>query len=317
MKLIENIDKIKEPFHNAVVTIGNFDGVHKGHQALFHEVIKKARELNGTSIAMTFEPHPVKVLNHGNHFPLITKYEQKIELIAQSGIDLLICIPFSREFAHVTAEEFIEALMIKQIGMKVIVVGHDYKFGKNREGNIELLEKFSKQFDFEIITCDWIQMPDTGTDRVSSTTIREIVMAGRVKDASKQLGRHYQIRGKVVHGSNRGEKLVGFPTANIELYDELCPKNGIYLVSVKSQSGEYNGVANIGCSPTFTDNQLKVEVHILDFNEELYGQTIRVDFIERLRDEKKFSNIADLSEQIKKDIKKARQILSNKKSPLK
>jgi len=232
-------------------------------------------------------------------------------LVAQTGIDVLICVPFSKEFSHVTAEEFISELLIKRIGMKVIVVGRDYKFGVKREGNIELLKTYAEYFGFEFGECDWIRVPGAETSRVSSTMIREFVLEGKVEEARAFLGRNYQIRGKVVHGSDRGGKKVGFPTANIELYNELRPKNGIYLVSVKCGQGEYSGVANIGFTPTFDDNQFKVEVHILDFNEEIYGQNIKVDFIQRLRDEKKFASVSELSEQIKEDIKKARQILSN------
>jgi len=280
MELIENLKDIKEPFRNAVITIGNFDGVHKGHQYLFNEVIKKAGELNGTSIAVTFEPHPVKVLSRGSLPLLITKYKQKVELIEQSGIDVLICIPFSKEFSKLTAEEFVTELLMKRIGMTAIIVGHDYKFGKKREGDIDLLKTYANRFGFEIIECDWVKLSGTDTNRISSTRIRKLVLEGRVEEASKLLGRNYQIRGKVVHGSDRGGKILGFPTANIELYDELCPKNGIYLVSVNCPAGEYKGVVNIGLNPTFDENQLKVEVHILDFDEDLYGQLIKVDFIQ-------------------------------------
>jgi riboflavin kinase/FMN adenylyltransferase len=310
VELIKHIDHIDKPYKNAVITIGNFDGVHIGHQALFHEVIQKADRINGTSIVMTFEPHPVRVLKQNGHLPLITLYDQKIELIEKSGIDVLICVPFTKEFAAISAKEFVEDLLLKSIGMKAIVVGKDYTFGKNREGNIDLLKIYAKNLDFEVIVADWIHTSNNGPGRISSTRTRELVMAGKVDEAQKLLGRYYQLRGMVTTGRDRGGKLLGFPTANIKLHDELCPKNGVYAVTVDCMGKIFQGVANIGYSPTFDDHVFSVEVHILDFNENIYGQQIRVDFVQRIRDEEKFSTIAELSDQIKKDIVKARKIFN-------
>lgn len=310
MELVENIDKIEKPYKNAVITIGNFDGIHIGHQALFHEVIEKADTIGGTSIVMTFDPHPVRVLKQNGHLPLITLNEQKIELIENSGIDVLICIQFNKAFAAISAKEFVEDLLLKCIGMKAIVVGKDYTFGRNREGNLELLQTFADNLEFEVIVADWVQTSRGLPDRISSTRTRELVMAGEVADAKKLLGRYYQIRGVVTTGRNRGGKLLGFPTANITLHDELCPKNGVYAVTVDCMEKKYQGVANIGYSPTFDDGLFSVEVHILDFNENIYGQKIRVNFVQRIRDEIKFSDITELSDAIRKDIEKARKILS-------
>lgn len=310
MIIIEDINKITKPYKNAVITIGNFDGVHFGHQALFHNLIEKAIALNGTSIAMTFEPHPIRVLKKNNHPPLITLYEQKVELIEKAGLDVLICIPFTQEFAAIPAKEFVEDILVKRIGIKAIAVGKDYTFGKNREGNLGLLKTLGNQCGFEVIVIDELHISNTYPERISSTKIRELVMAGKVAESKKLLGRYYQIRGKVEVGRDRGGKLLGFPTANINLYDELSPKIGVYAVIVEREGEKFKGVANIGYSPTFDDYIFTVEAHILDFKENIYGQKIRVNFIDRLRDEKKFSNISELSEQIKKDIIKARKILS-------
>ena len=310
MKIIENLDDIKEPFKKAVITIGNFDGVHIGHQALFHEVIEKADAIDGTSIAMTFEPHPIRVLKKNSHPPLITLYEQKVELIARSGIDILICVPFTREFAAISSRDFVEDILIRQIGMTIIVVGEDYAFGKNRKGNINHLRTFAELFDFEVILADWIQESNNSTDRISSTKIRELVISGHLAEVPKLLGRYYQIRGTVATGRDRGGRLLGFPTANINLHDELCPKIGVYAVMVECQNRHYKGVANIGYSPTFDDHVFTVEVHIFDFDENIYGQKIRVNFISRIRDEKKFANINELSKQIRRDVEKAQEILS-------
>jgi riboflavin kinase/FMN adenylyltransferase len=311
MNTISHLDQISEPFKNAVITIGNFDGVHIGHQALFHEVIEKAESFGGTSIAMTFEPHPIRVLKQNNHPPLITLYEQKVELIQRTGIDVLICVPFTEEFASQSATQFVRDLLVHKIGMKAIVVGEDYSFGKNREGNIELLKSFGPKYGFDVIVANWIKIAKTYPDRISSTKIRNLVIDGEMERAEKMLGRHYQIRGSVVTGRDRGGKILGIPTANINLYDELCPKTGIYAVTVECRQHHYKGVANIGYSPTFKDHEFTVEVHIFDFNDNIYNEKIRVNFITRIRDEKKFSNISDLIDQIQKDIAAAHEILAD------
>ena len=310
MKVFNNLDQIGAPFTRAVITIGNFDGVHIGHQALFHEVIEKAEAIGGTSVAMTFEPHPLRVLKQNNHPPLITLYEQKSELIGRTGIDALICVPFTLEFAALTARQFVRDLLVNKIGVKAIVVGEDYSFGKNREGNIDLLKTYAAEYGFEVIVAAWIKSARALADRISSTKIRQLVMDGKMEQAEKMLGRNYQIRGKVVTGRDRGGKLLGIPTANINLHDELCPKTGIYAVTVECADTQYRGVANIGYSPTFDDHEFTVEVHILDFNDNIYGKSIRVNFIKRIRDEIKFANISELIDQIKCDIAAAREIFA-------
>jgi riboflavin kinase/FMN adenylyltransferase len=308
MELIEIIEQIDSPFKNAVITIGNFDGVHKGHQSLFDQVTKKAKKINGTSIAMTFNPHPIKALGISGP-ALITRIDQKIELIEQCGIDVLLCIPFDMTFAAISAHDFIEKILVNKIGMKAIIIGADYSFGKDRLGNIDMLKTKGKELGFETIISPWINDTDSEPVRISSTRIREIVMEGKVDQAMKYLGRHYQIRGKVIKGRERGGSQLGFPTANIKLHDELCPKHGVYAVTVETSKGNFKGVANIGFSPTFGDDMFTIEVHILDFSEEIYDTRIRVNMIKRLRDEKKFDGIKQLSEQIEKDIKTARNIL--------
>jgi riboflavin kinase/FMN adenylyltransferase len=310
MEIIDNLDKIVKPFNKAVISIGNFDGVHIGHQALFHEVIEKADAINGTAVAMTFEPHPLRVLKQKNMPPLITLHEQKIELISRSGIDVLICVPFTREFAALSARDFVADLLIKRIGMSVIVVGEDYTFGRDREGNLALLKSMAGQLNFEVIRVDWIQIAKNFPGRISSTRVRELVMEGKVAEVQQLLGRYYQIRGSVTTGRDRGGKLLGFPTANINLHDELCPKTGVYAVTVEFNGQPFAGVANIGFSPTFEDRLFTVEVHILDFDQNIYGQKIRVNFVKRIRDEIKFSSIEQLSEQIKRDVIEARSILA-------
>lgn len=308
MELIEDLNQIKAPFNNAVVTIGNFDGVHKGHQALLKQVIETGRQIGGTCIAITFEPHPLRALGISTP-PLITRRDQKIELIESSGIDVLLCLPFNKAFAQISAQEFIEDILVKKIGMKTIVIGPDYTFGKNRAGNVDLLKAKGGELGYETIVPDWIRDVETDTERISSTRIRELVMEGHVDQAKHYLGRFYQIRGKVIKGRKRGGSQLGFPTANIKLHDELCPKFGVYAVTVETIHGKFKGVANIGFSPTFGDGMFTIEVHIFDFKEDIYESRIRVNMVERLRDEIKFSSIAQLSAQIRKDIEKAKEIL--------
>ena len=309
MKIIEAIKHIEMPIHNAVVAIGNFDGVHIGHQALLQTVVEKAHGIGGTAVALTFDPHPMRVVSANEQPPLITLKEQKAELIERTGIDVLLQIPFTPEFASISARSFVEELLIRRIGMKALVVGNDYTFGRNREGNLRLLRQWAPELNFEVIVVGWIQAANGDNERISSTRVRELVMEGRMADAKKLLGRHYQIRGIVATGRNRGGRLLGFPTANLNLQDELSPKEGIYAVTVEHGTEVYQGVANIGYSPTFDDHIFTVEVHIMDFQKNIYGETIRVNFIQRLRDEIKFQTIDALATQIRLDIDNARQIL--------
>ncbi len=307
MKIITDLSEISKPLKNVVLTIGNFDGVHIGHQALFNQVIEKAESIDGTSVVITFEPHPIRVIKSNKHFPLITLYEQKVELIGATGVDTLICIPFTREFAAIPARTFVKEILCDQLGMKAIVVGQDYSFGRKREGDIFLLKEMAVAHGFDVIISEWI---DLEGGRISSTEIRNLVREGGVEEAKKLLGRYYQVRGIVIRGRDRGGRLLGFPTANLTLYDELCPKGGVYAVTVEYQDTTYQGVANIGYSPTFDNGEFSVEVHILDFDQNIYERPIRVNFIRRLRGEKKFPGPEALSEQISKDIEKARELLS-------
>jgi riboflavin kinase/FMN adenylyltransferase len=309
MQIIRDLGEISKPFKKAVVTIGNFDGVHIGHQALFRQVIEKARSTGGTSVVMTFEPHPIRVLNCHKHFPLITLYEQKVELIGATGIDILVCVPFTLEFAKIPARAFVKDILCDLIGMTSVVVGEDYSFGKKREGDISLLKEMGKTHGFEVIVSGWIEL---GARRISSTEIRNLVRDGQVDEAGKLLGRYYQVRGTVVRGRDRGGRLLGYPTANLKLSDELCPKGGVYAVTVEYQGITFDGAANIGYSPTFDNGEFSVEVHILDFHEDIYDQPIRVNFVQRLRGERKFAGPEALAAQIKLDVETARKLLASR-----
>lgn len=305
MELYEGFEGIEHPFQNSVVTIGNFDGVHKGHQTLLASAVAKAAQIGGRSVAVTFDPHPKRVLFNEENPPLITIHEQKVELIAACGVDVLVVVPFTREFATIEARHFVKDLLIGKLGMKAIIVGNDYYFGRKREGDIALMRRFGEEMDFDVVTPQWVNV---GDKRISSTRIREIISRGEVHRAPELLGRFYQVRGQVVSGRDRGGKLLGFPTANITLNDELCPASGVYAVTVSCSLGQFEGVANIGYSPTFDDHIFTVEVHILDFSGDIYGETIKVNMIQKLRDEQKFSGIEELSAQIKTDVLNARKL---------
>lgn len=310
MLQIDHLDKIKTPFPKAVITIGNFDGVHIGHQALFHETIEKAQAIGGTAIAMTFNPHPAKVLGSSHGPPLITLHEQKMELISRTLLDVLISIPFTSEFSELSPDEFVKDLLIDKIGMKAIVVGEDYSYGSKRQGNLSTLRADADRFDFDVILVPAIQFASPDAGRISSTLVRKRVLEGDVVGACKLLGRHYQVRGEVVPGRDRGGKLVGFPTANLMLQDELCPKPGVYAVTVEHKGRRFKGVTNIGYSPTFEDHLFTIEVHLIDFDGDLYGEKIRVNFVRRIRGEIKFPDLSSLSKQITTDVQNASDLIS-------
>ncbi len=305
MTLISDLDQLEGPLTNPVLTIGNFDGMHKGHLALFDKVKERAKSLQGQSAIMTFEPHPIKVIMPGNGPPLITPIQQKLRLMEGTGIDVIFCLPFTKEFAAISARDFVKDILVDKIGIKEIVVGYDYTFGHGREGNIQLLKEMGSRFGFTVHVVDPVRINNT---LVSSTSIRNLVQEGNLKEAKKLLGRDYQISGTVVKGKDRGDRLLGFSTANLELIDELTPGVGVYAVSIHIDDQTYYGLTNIGYNPTFGEGTFSVETHILDFSRDLLGKTIRVDFIERLRDEKTFESAKELAEQIGKDIVRAREL---------
>ncbi len=307
MKIYRKIEDITRPFPNACVTIGNFDGVHYGHQQIFATVVEKARALGGTSVVITFDPHPLQVLLPGG-IKLISTYRQKEELIELSGIDVLLVIPFTKEFAATRAEAFVAELLVKKLGVKELIVGYDYAFGKGRSGNIEFLKQQGHIYDFPVTVVEACYL---GDQLVSSTKIRELVKEGEMAAARDLLGRYYQIRGTVRVGKQRGGKVIGFPTANLSFNKEdLVPKHGVYVTQVCCEGREYGGVLNIGYNPTFAEEQLVAETHIFDFNEDIYGKPIKVNLLQFLRAEKKFSGPKELSEHIARDVLLAKKILA-------
>ena len=304
--IINDLNQIAGPIRNPVLTIGNFDGVHKGHLAIFDRVKRIARDIGGTSAVMTFEPHPIKVMRPGNGPPLITQSRHKLGLISDAGIDLILCIPFTEEFATISAHEFVEDILVRTIGIKEIVVGYDYNFGRDRKGDIGLLRKMGEELGFGVHMVGPVYLNNM---LVSSTAIRNLVREGRISEAGRLLGRGYRISGEVVRGFGRGRRVLGYPTANIRPVDELIPKNGIYAVRVEVVDERHFGVCNIGYNPTFGENALSIETHIFDFSRDIVGKDITLHFVDQIREEVRFESVEELSDQIARDILRARGML--------
>nr|HDN01053.1 bifunctional riboflavin kinase/FAD synthetase [Deltaproteobacteria bacterium] len=311
MKVYKGLHEIKKPFYRPALTIGNFDGVHLGHQALFRRVVELAGPRKGNTVALTFEPHPMKVLRPQSPPKLISTMDHKVELIARAGIEYLIRLFFTKELAGMSAHDFVYKILHQTIGVEDVVVGYDYAFGKGRQGNISFLQAMGSKLGFKVHVISPVLVEGIV---VSSSNVREYVTLGEMKKVRLLLGRYYQIRGIVKKGIRRGGPVVGFPTANLRIdKEDLCPKPGVYVVRVIHQDRSYGGVMNIGYNPTFGGQDLGAEVHIFDFEKNIYGHPIKLDFIQRLRDEKKFSGPKELAGQITKDVKAARLVLAESK----
>lgn len=304
MTHVFTLDSLPEDISNPVVTIGNFDGVHKGHQALFTKLKDRAKELKGTSLVITFEPHPIKVMSPEKLKPLITVLEQKKDLVINQGIDLLLLIKFTMKFSGIAARDFVKDILVDKIRIKEIIVGYDYAFGHNREGNIQLLREMGKEFDFTVTQVEPVY---AGNTLVSSTSIRNLILEGKISEANRLLGRDYQLMGEVVEGRRRGKPLLGYSTANLKLPEGLIPREGVYIVTVELEGRLYQGLTNIGYNPTFKNKVLSIETHILDFSADIVRQNIKVNFLARLRDEIGFGTAEELSHQIRRDIAAARK----------
>ncbi|GAB4341099.1 MAG: bifunctional riboflavin kinase/FAD synthetase [Candidatus Abyssubacteria bacterium] len=288
------------------LTLGIFDGVHLGHQKIIRRVVEKARQMDGTACVVTFDPHPREVLNPEAAPDLLTTTPKKSRLIEQMGIDAMCLIRFTREFANIDASAFVKDFLIDKIHMKSIIVGHDWRFGKGRTGDVHLLRHMSKQYGFEV---EQVPRVEVDNQPVSSTLIRELVLKGDLDRVTRYLGREYSITGSIVGGSRIGRE-IGFPTANIEPHHEAIPPNGIYAVWVDVCGMRKPGTLNIGFRPTVTNQKKRtVEVHIMDFYRDIYNEGIEVTFVKKLRDEQKFPSLDALAEQIKKDVERARHTL--------
>lgn len=316
MEIIRELQS-KLNYPNPVVTIGNFDGVHIGHQKIFDRVVKKSQEIKGTPIAITFDPHPVRVLVPERGLKMLTTPEDKIKLISANGVKVIVCVSFTKEFARTDPDDFIKNILFDKLGAKWVIVGHNYAFGKGKKGTPALLRRRGKKYGFGVSVVRYAKVHG---DIVSSSRIRSLLLRGRVCEASRMLGRAYHIEGTVIKGAGRGASLLHTPTANVATQNELVPKEGVYAAKVSIGNGQdsevYDGVVNIGKNPTFGDAPMSYEVHIFDFNKNLLGEKIKIHFIDRIRDEKKFQSASELQDQIKRDIQKAKEILFKRNDQL-
>ncbi|MBW2600263.1 MAG: bifunctional riboflavin kinase/FAD synthetase [Deltaproteobacteria bacterium] len=308
MKIIRDIDNIPEDLTGSIVTIGNFDGVHLGHRKIFRNIVKEAGERNKKSVVITFDPHPQKIIHPERRpFFLLTPLNEKLDLIRSCDVDAVILITFSIEFAEITAGEFVENILWGKLRLSKLLVGYDYVFGKGKGGDAEFLKTSGRKLGFQVEEIDAVK-----TDGMisSSTGIRLAILDGNVRQASEMLGRPYGVTGTVVKGYRRGTD-IGYPTANIKS-EKVIPATGVYAIIAELEGIRHQGVINIGYNPTFGNEEISAEVHLLDFEGDIYGRDITVLFIDRLRDEMKFKGPEELARQIKRDVEKAREILSSR-----
>jgi riboflavin kinase/FMN adenylyltransferase len=304
MIIVQQLDNV-QTYPRPALTLGNFDGVHRGHRAILQRVVERADQLRGTSVVFTFCSHPLELLAPDKRPPLLTTLEEKAELLRRMGIQVLICVPFTTRLAKQSAEVFLGETIHRTIHPAEIIVGHDYAFGHRRQGTVQLLERMQSPYGYRVEVVEAVRV---GGSICSSTLIRQRITQGRLEEANQLLGRVYSISAPVVAGSQKGKGL-GYPTATLGRQPKLVPAEGVYAVWVQLNEQIFKGVTNIGHQPTYGRHPRRVEVHILDFEGNIYGKQLRVSFAARLRDEVAFADERALKTQIEKDLIRARQIL--------
>ena len=300
MKLIH--DPVKNIGLKICAAIGIFDGVHIGHKSIIQMVKQSANADNLSSCLITFNPHPQEVIT-GKQLPLIVPFSERVKLLEQEKLDITVCFNFTKEFSGLSAEEFITDILVGRLNLKKLFVGPDFVFGRNRGGNTELLFNLGMKLGFETKTVS--QVTKNGHP-VSSTEIRNLISDGKIDQVNEYLGRRYSIEGKVTEGEKRG-RILGFPTTNLDTEWKFLPRLGVYITYALVRGKRYQSITNIGYRPTFGNNSLLIETHILDFEDDLYGKHIRLEFLKRLRDEKKFSGIEALKSAISLDVENTRK----------
>lgn len=302
MLLFRRIDELPPEFRRGALTIGNFDGVHRGHARIVERLLAEAAAVGGKSLAFTFDPHPVALLRPGQSPPPLTTTDRKAELLGELGVEGMVAYPTDRRLLGLSPREFFEEIIVGQIGAKRMVEGPDFRFGNQRAGTINELRSFC---DAQQMTLEIVPPLLDGATSVSSSRIRERVSLGDVAEAARLLGRPHRIAGDVETGAKRG-RTIGFPTANLAKIDTLLPCPGVYAGRAIHRGGTSPAAINIGPNPTFGEQGLKVEVHLIDFTGDLYGQQLSVDFLARIRDVKKFGGVGELVEQLKRDVEEAK-----------
>ena len=298
MEINHSIHQLKN-VKNPVLTLGMYDGVHIGHQSIINQINTIAKEIDGESVLLTFDPHPRMVLQPNCDLKFIYTLDEKEIALEKLKLNHFVIHPFTKEFSQLSSLEFVRDLLVNQIKINTLVIGYDHHFGKNREGNYEQLEVLSKEYGFNLVQIEAIDCDDIA---VSSTKVRNALAEGNITYVNKALGTNYPLSGKVVHGDKIGRTL-GFPTANLQVDPlKIIPKDGVYAVNVFVDEQKYLGLLSIGIRATVTNTrEHRVEVNILDFNEDIYGKTIRLEFLERIRDEKKFNGLDELIEAMNND----------------
>jgi len=294
------------PFPHPVVTLGNFDGIHLGHQAILVRAVNEARARQGTALVVTFHPHPLVVLRPALALPLILSLREKLRLLAVQDIHGVFLQHFTPAFSRLTPEEFVQRYLVEAIGAEKIIVGHNVSFGRDRAGRAETLEQLGRIWGIEVEIVGPVLLDDK---EVSSTAVRTLLGAGDMRAVARLLGRPFTVSGRVEKGFQRGRGL-GFPTANLRPRADVLLPNGVYAVLVTVGEQEVPGVANVGVNPTFGGNKRTIEAHLFDFSADLYGQRLRVGFVEHLRGERQFPSVQELVRQIQEDATRARALLS-------
>lgn len=296
----------EEPIENSTsATIGNFDGVHIGHKKILTAIKEEAKQQGLSSCVITFHPHPQKVLQNID-IPLLVPIRERLKLLEEQGIDVVACYTFTKDIAKISAQDFVTDILVGKLNLKHLIVGPDFSFGRKREGNLSLLNKMGSEYGFDT---EVIETALFDGEIVSSTSIRNLVREGNLIKAGKFLGYNFYIEGQVKEGEKRGRQ-IGFPTANLETDWDILPKVGVYATLANVDGTKHRSITNIGFRPTFGHNKLLIETHIFDFNEDIYKKRIKVEFVDRVRDEQKFNGPEALVEQIKKDVEKVKEILS-------
>jgi riboflavin kinase/FMN adenylyltransferase len=292
----------------STVTVGSFDGVHLGHEAVLREIARRADAAGRASVLVTFEPHPLEVVNPQAAPPLLTTDVERREILAQLPLDYVLFLRFDRRLAALTPEEFVEQVLIERCHVRELVIGHDHGFGRGRSGDVDTLRRLGAARGFDV---DVVEVVDVGEQHVSSSRIRRAVAGGDLATAARMLGRPYQVSGRVGEGERRGRRL-GVPTINLTdvPHQKLLPPDGVYAVRVEWRGGRAGGMMNQGPKPTFEDGRRTLEAHLFDFDGDLYGEWVRIEWVERLRDVERFASVEALQQQLDRDRTRARAVLA-------
>jgi riboflavin kinase/FMN adenylyltransferase len=309
MKILTTIQEAQREFDSCVATIGKYDGMHLGHQKILDELLQQARALSLPSLVILSEPQPDEFFSRGNGAPRLNHFQDKVEFLDEYGVDAVYRLEFDYQLSQQTPDSFVRKFLVAGLGIKRLVIGDDFRFGVNRSGNQALLQKMSSELGYQVIA---VPACLTHGERVSSTLVKQYLHAGDCQRVRELLGRPYSISGKIIKGRQLG-RLLGTPTANLELLVKSLPMTGIFTVIATVRGAEFKGAANAGYNPTVDDTLTpSIEVHLLDFNDDIYGETMHVQFVEKLRNEEKFANLEELKTQIALDLEQTRKFFASK-----